>query len=265
MRRDLFFVLGAQDPEMRGIEDVLNQAGIAFAHAAIDNRRCNAGNAYEANSTVLLGLNGIHRQVVKPASHRIVLVECRLKGQQDAILVDHHRPGDPGFEATPDRYMEGSSLGQVLSLLGIQANETQRMLSAADHCLTAAYQGRCPDIDVGELFFMRSSWLAKLSGRPLSDVMTDIERAASMVRSRFNPKRGEAVFLDPTRLPRLLPEGAAYAGKVIRYRAMNSEFRMKEMIKGANPTAIETFMREHELAGRTVYGNPHRGYAGAYL
>lgn len=265
MRRDLFFILGAQDPEMRGIEDVLNEAGIGFAHAALDNRRCNARNAYEANSTVVLGLNGIHRQVVKPANHQIVLVECSLKGEQGTIRVDHHNLGDPGFDATPERYMEGSSLGQVLALLGIQANETHRMLAAADHCLTAAYQGLCPGVDVGELLFMRASWLAKLSGRPLFNVMTDIERAANTVKSRFNPKRGEAAFLDPTRLPRHLPEGAAYAGKPIRYRAMNSEFRMKEMIKGANPRAIETFIREHEQAGRSVYGNPHRGYAGAYL
>ena len=39
---------------------------------------------------------------------------------------------------------------------------------------------------------------------------------------------------------------------------------LKEMFKGGSPAAVEAFMAEHREAGRSVYGNPHRGYAGAY-
>lgn len=38
----------------------------------------------------------------------------------------------------------------------------------------------------------------------------------------------------------------------------------KEMFKGGTPEAVERFMADHEAAGRRVYGNPYRGYAGAY-
>jgi hypothetical protein len=39
---------------------------------------------------------------------------------------------------------------------------------------------------------------------------------------------------------------------------------LKEMIKGAASAHIERFIAEHEGAGRATYGNPYRGYAGAY-
>jgi hypothetical protein len=39
---------------------------------------------------------------------------------------------------------------------------------------------------------------------------------------------------------------------------------LKEMFKGGTPQAIELFMDEHRTAGRAVYGNPYRGYAGTY-
>lgn len=37
------------------------------------------------------------------------------------------------------------------------------------------------------------------------------------------------------------------------------------MLKGATPEHIERFMQGHPEAGREVYGNPYRGYAGTYL
>jgi hypothetical protein len=37
------------------------------------------------------------------------------------------------------------------------------------------------------------------------------------------------------------------------------------MLKGASPAHVERFMAAHRAHGREVYGNPYRGYAGAYL
>lgn len=264
MGKKLFFVLGAQDPEMRGIEEILRACCIPFAHAAVNNQRCTAANAYEANSTVLLGLDGVHRAVVRPANHDIVLVECTVTGFSHVARVDHHHEGDPGFDAPPDRYLHGSSLGQVMTLLQINPTETQRLVAAADHCLSAAYRGACPGVEPSELLFMRAAWQAKMTARSLGDVITSILRAADIVTRHFNDASGEAVFLDPTRVPRDLPEGAAYAGKVIRYQSMDRGV-LKEMIKGSSSSAIEQFMARHQQHGRRVYGNPHRGYAGAYL
>jgi hypothetical protein len=262
--KDWTFVLGAQDPEMREIERVLDDAGIGFVHAAKGRRRVSAQTAYEADGVVRAGLDNIPRPRVLPPKSPAVFVECSLHDWSPMLRVDHHHPGDPGFTAPPEEYLRGSSLGQVLTLLEREPSETQRLLAASDHCLTAAYQGECPGVDPHELLFLRASWQAKMSGRTLSDVIEGILDAAERVRRQRDSEFGESRFLDPTQMPRDLPEGAAYAGLPVRYRALLPEGVLKEMVKGGTPEAIESFMNEHRDAGRPVYGNPHRGYAGAY-
>jgi hypothetical protein len=54
-------------------------------------------------------------------------------------------------------------------------------------------------------------------------------------------------------------------GHPVRYRELFRTGEYKEMLKGAEPGHIERFMDEHRALGRRVYGNPYRGYAGAYL
>ncbi|MET0350472.1 MAG: hypothetical protein ABW067_11845, partial [Rhizobacter sp.] len=61
-----------------------------------------------------------------------------------------------------------------------------------------------------------------------------------------------------------LAEGAAYAGIPVRYRAWLPDGQVKEMFKGGTPEAVEAFLAAHRALGREVFGNPHRGYAGAY-
>lgn len=188
---------------------------------------------------------------------------CRSTRQPPALTTT--TPGDPGYAKGPGEYFEGSSLGQVLAMLEMEPDETQRLLAAADHCLTAAYQGECPDIDPDELLFQRAAWRAKMSGRTLSDVIDGILDAAQRVKRHYDSEFGESVFLDPTEVPLDLPEGAAYAGRPVRYRALLPGGDLKEMLKGASPPHIERFMDAHAAAGRRVYGNPYRGYAGSYL
>lgn len=264
IEKDTTFVLGAQDPEMREIERVVQNAGFARAHAAHAGRRCTPQTAYAANGVVLLGADAVARPVLLPPKAPTVFVECRLRGFEPVVRIDHHHPGDPGWGVPPERYLEGSSLGQVLRLLERGADETQRLLAASDHCLTAAYQGQCPGVDPNELLFLRASWQAKISGRTLSDVIDGILTAAKRVRRHHDSELGEARFLDPTQMPSDLPEGAAYAGLPVRYRALQPEGVLKEMFKGGTPEAVAAFMAEHRAAGREVYGNPYRGYAGAY-
>lgn len=259
------FVLGAQDPEMREIERLLTLAGRRFLHAARDGIRCSAASAYAANGVVLAGRDNVARPALLPPKAPAVMVECDLPGHPPVGRVDHHNPGDPGYEKSPADYLAGSSLGQVLQLLEMEPSETQRLLAAADHCLTAAYRGECPGVDPGELLFLRASWQAKVSGRSLGDVIEGILAAAAKVERHYDSEFGESVFLDPTEVPRDLPEGAAYAGKPVRYRALLPAGEIKEMLKGAAPAGIERFMQGHAEAGRSVYGNPFRGYAGAYF
>lgn len=102
------------------------------------------------------------------------------------------------------------------------------------------------------------------SGRTLSDVVGGILDAADRVRANYVSEFGEARFLDPTDVPRDLPEGAAYAGIPVRYRSLLPEGGIKEMFRAAPPLPSQRFMEEHRAAGRPVYGNPYRGYAGTY-
>ncbi len=258
------FVLGAQDPEMREIERVLAADGRAFVHAARGRRRVDARSAYDADGVVRVGADLVPRQALLLPKAPVVFVECRLPGRVPQRRIDHHHPGDPGFDAGPERYLEGSSLGQLLALLGREPTPLQRLLAAGDHCLTAAYQGACEGVDPDELLALRAAWQARTSGRTLTAVIEGLLDAAGRARARFDARTGEARFLDPTEVPRDLPEGAARAGVPVRYRAWTPDGGLKEMFKGGSPAAVERFMAEHRAAGRPVYGNPLRGYAGTY-
>lgn len=249
---------------MREIEKLFATAGFSCLHAARRGQRCSAQNAYEADGVVVLGRDGVARPALLTPRAPAVFVECAVRDRVPTVQVDHHRPGDAGYEMPPERYLEGASLGQVLRLLEREPDDTQRLLAAADHCLTAAYQGRCPGVDPDDLLFLRASWQAKIAARSLSDVVDGILDAARRVKRAHDPVRGESRFLDPVRVPKDLPEGAAYAGLPVRYRALLPDGTVKEMLKGAAPAHIECFIDEHRAAGRATYGNPHRGYAGAY-
>jgi hypothetical protein len=239
---------------------------LRFLHAAKNAVRCTPRTAYEATAAVLVGRGGIARPAVIPREVPVVFVECRVRDYEPVLIIDHHHPGDPGYDKPPEHFMDGSSLGQVLRALEMEATPTQRLLAAGDHCLTAAYQGRCPGIDPKELLFLRASWKARVSGRSFGEVMHGILEAAKAVRLQYDSEYGESLFLDPTAVSQDLAEGAAYEGVPVRYRQFFIPGGdLKEMLKGAAPEHIERFMTEHERAGRHVYGNPHRGYAGAYI
>ena len=258
-------VLGAQDGEMREIEKVAKSLGIKYAHAAKAGIRTDSSKAYDADCIGILGADGRFKTMVLEPSRQVVFVECTVNGRTPRLRIDHHNPGDPGYDAPPEFYMKGSSLGQALALWGKDPTDDQRLLAAADHCLTAAYQGLCPGVDPGELLFMRAAWQGLMTRRAMGETMISIMDAAKEVKKRFNVSKNASIFTDLTKMPRDLAEGAAYAGIAVIYRGMSPSGEMKEMIKGGSPDEIQVFMDEHKKSGRKVYGNPHRGYAGAYL
>jgi hypothetical protein len=263
--KESIFVLGAQDPEMREIGNALRKVNRAFVHAARERLPVSARTAYGADGVVRIAPGGRSAEALLVPQAPAVFVECTVRGHPPILRVDHHNPGDPGYAKPPEKYLEGASIGQALRLLEMEANPTQRLIAAADHCLTAAYQGACPGVDPSELLFLRASWRAKMSGRSLGDVIDGILHAAKQVRRYYDSEFGESLFLDPTEMPPDLPEAGAYAGRPVRYRALLPGGELKEMLKGAAPEHIERFMAAHREQGREVYGNPYRGYAGAYL
>lgn len=203
------FVLGAQDPEMREIANVLRKSARRFVNASKRRLPVNTRNAYDADGVVKISRSGRAMEALLPPQQPAVFVECTVRAREPVLRIDHHHPGDPGYAMPPQRYMEGASIGQTLELLEMQPTPTHRLLAAADHCLTAAYQYQCPGVDPKELLFLRASWRARMSGRSLMDVVDGILHAAKQVRRCYDCEYEESLFLDPTEAPPDLAEGAA--------------------------------------------------------
>lgn len=200
------WVLGAADPEMAAIEQLLTECGESFAYAVgPDGKRVHPGNAYRAVGAVTPA--GEFRDGFTDT--QLVYVECAVAIRTDhnpaPIVIDHHRPGDPGYGKPPAEFLAASSIGQVLDELvrldilvphydpaGWHVSGEARstgiswvdaaMTAAADHCLAAAYRGECPGVHPDDLMRWRAESRAKFQGRAVSDVLADVEYAREALR-----------------------------------------------------------------------------------
>lgn len=187
------FVLGAADPEMGSIEQMLQLMGTSYVYAV---------DAAGARVTPRTAYAAVRPGVAGP----FVAVECGGDWAA-AVVCDHHRPGDPGYGRPPDEFLPASTLGQVISTLaqrgvsffghfevrrwpaeaapsgqiywhegpshgpaawwvvthengGIRTDyripPSLARTAAADHCLGAAYAGLCPGVEPGELARQRT-------------------------------------------------------------------------------------------------------------
>ena len=259
------WVLGASDPEMDAIKRLLAWRAHVVATAA-DGRRVRPETAYAAT--------------VPDMAKGTVWIECRrdrwLASEmraRGATLIDHHAPGDPGYGRPPADYMEASSLGQVLVMLRVEPTAEHRIIAAADHCLGAAYAGRCPGVSPGTLLDWRMSSRAEHQRRPVKVVIADVRAAIRRLRVCPSIVLGGVLVRDlrPGTLPEL-PDVCGYAGVAAVYEMPMPDGRMKVGIIGAGigtasgPAPVEAWLRgEGPAAGLTgLYGDPARGYAGGY-
>lgn len=285
------FILGASDPEMSRIETIL--AGFyPYAYAMRDGHRVHPGNAYRADK-----VQHVLSDEPRPdyGTLPVVFVECRLEGLKldDYTVVDHHHEGDPGFGLPPERFLEGSSLGQVLALIGRAPSLTDLLVAAADHCPGAAYQGMCPGVDPSVLADFRTqerlTWLRSrpehaperrallgdLSERGLQRVYAHtarLVREAPFIQVGGYPVRD----LRPYGTVSELPEVLARLGECALYRMVPPRSARDKRVKvgiigggdgspmGRGP--IDGFLREAAETFKLcdLYGDPARGYAGGY-
>lgn len=248
-----FFILGARDPEMLEIMRVLESEGHPFALATIRGVPVKSHEAYSAT-----GIQGLI-----PKDHHIVFVECSVMGLLCDELCDHHNDGDPGFGMAPEDYLKGSSLGQVLALLGLEPTQEQRVIAAADHCLRHAYEGRCPGVSPAELAAWRERSRAEVRSITTEEIRDRIEAASKALREA--PRitiAGEQVAWFPEKMPEEIAEASARLGIPFCY-ARKDGSRGKSGIMSAAPHVIRAWMRECRLTD--VYGDPERGFAGGYL
>lgn len=301
MSRPRLFTLGAPDPEMSAVENLLVHCGQSYIYATAGGVRVSPGTAYAADPVPADAV---------PWGGDLYLVECAPAGdtwptdshgapvpvrfvlrggvaQDDATSadylavrrLDHHRPGDPGYGRPPAEYWGASSLGQVCARLGIEQTPELRMVAAADHCLAAAYRGECPGVDPDELMRWRAESRAAHQRRPVAAVLADVESARQRLRAAPRVTLGGVAVADMRPgagapdaggwgdVPEL-PEAAARDG--VAFLAMpraGADGRRKLVLQAAPPDAVAAFLRgEGPAAGTTDrYGDPARGFAGGYL
>ncbi len=116
------FILGAADPEMNLIEEILQDALSSntimgtVAYAAVDGNRVHPGNAYRTTDLVYVDHGGTGSG--DSIEHSVVVaIECGGDVITPDVVIDHHHPGDPGHGVPADEFIQGSSLGQLISYL----------------------------------------------------------------------------------------------------------------------------------------------------
>ena len=287
------WVLGAPDPEMEMIEALLRAAGQQVAYACTAQGRVHPGVAYEATHA-RWDPDGPPAQ--GPDAGAVThLVECaHVDGQwRHAQVIDHHRPGDPGYGLAAARYWAGSSIGQVVDHLyhasvdhprllcacGCQMSAARcgsqqgyvvppewQLIAAADHCLAAAYRGECLGVDPDDLMRWRIETRARHQGREPSDVLADVERAREMLRARPVSQIAGAPVADcrDVHIPEL-PEAASREGLAFLGSPIRGDGRKKINLMGGTPEQIQAFLDGEIIPGlMDTYGDPQRGFAGGY-
>lgn len=286
--KQLIVCLGAEDVEMAEIEQSVVASGHRVCHAMAGGKRCHPGNAYVADDCS----DGVAWGAVD------VLVEC--DGISEAIIrdhvvrIDHHRPGDVGYWRPPEEYLQASSIGQVLALLGVEPTQHHRIVAAADHCLAAAYRGQCPGVDADELMVWRAEVRAAHQGRSVASVLQDVEAARKILldNARWRHIEGYpgadmfcpncqtadhpdcmhpgqdhyyADLRDHGHIPEL-PEAACRQGIPFLQHVDDRDGRRKVVLQAADSSLVEAFLGGHIVLGlHDYYGDPARGFAGGYL
>lgn len=264
----LFFVLGAPDFEMQAIQGVLRHTKQKWGYAEIQGRRVRPAEAYQATTPMGTLCDAVP-----------VFVECRSPMDGEAIIVDHHNPGDPGFGKPPKEAWRASSIGQVYELLGLSPEQFKprlygrrwdpRVIAAADHCLRAAFEGQVPGVTpfmvVEYRDWVRAGFLKVAPDqykRTLAKAERVIEQAPNYPGTKIKDLRGWYQVHGPVQEAQ---EAAARLGVAILYEMPRGD-RVQVGCIGGTPEEIRVFMGTIAPAEGldNVYGDPARGFAGGY-
>lgn len=345
------WALGADDPEMQAIAELLAVCGqdIVYYETA-PGVRVRPGAA--SGSVVIPAAIDVGTVVTVEAPYRGVPIRGELYADEgtdlffereiSVVRIDHHAEGDAGFGVSVGEFLQGSSIGQVVSRLarmglipqswrrsnaprklrqgefmrefvGRDDEETWYVVTAtssmaiipidvvytaaADHCLGAAYGGRCPGVSPTALLRWRTAARERFQGLPEGEIMARIAKTRELIDESFNERIGGAAVRDMRYVAHVdavgktglyrwdgryrpvapdafhevpeLPDAAAFAG--VAYLAMprpGPDGRQKIVIGGnTTPEMVQAFIDEWAPAqGLTgIYGDPVRGFAGGYL
>lgn len=236
------FILGARDPEMIEIEAFLSEIPTVEIRHAVP-----LGTDYYACAPIY-------------SAHRTIWVECAPATgiPVDDLSIDHHRPGDVGYDATPENFWTGSSLGQVLNFFGENPTKLQLVIAACDHCLTAAYAGLCPGVTSADVALFRTDLRAEFLGITTQEFTTRVDAAVESLASCETAYAVSAQCAYKIARDKIeeLPDAAAFLGIAVEYHMPK-----KVGLICASPKLVEFWMQKNrDKTG--LYGVPERGYAG---
>lgn len=265
--RDILFVLGAVDPEMIAIAELLARHGVPQLHARANGKRVHPANAYDAPPPAA-ALEVLAR------GGNVYLVECVGNAPAGAQRIDHHFAGDPGHGQPPARFWPASSLGQTVAVLDrllpgpVEVTQDMKWVAAADHCLGAAYAGLCPGIDPDALLQWHVASRAAFEHRSLAAVLCDVVSTQRALHAAPRVTLAPGIVTADMReqaSPELLI-AAAHARQCCLSTVRTRDGRTKIGCLVGSPQQIRAFMQQwaptQQLTG--IYGDPARGFAGAY-
>lgn len=157
------WILGASDPEMTAIESLLRQCGerVVYAESA-PGVRVHSGNSYRAlwPSELGGGLSDTDLYLVECAVVYDPLISPIWGGTRSTYILDHHRPGDPGYGRPPADFFKSSSIGQVVITLA-------RLGVCAWPLAGGADSGQAVWVDSGGVTWLPvcRQWLDKFGGK----------------------------------------------------------------------------------------------------
>jgi hypothetical protein len=264
------FILGADDPEMTEIEKILRSLGKKFRYAMHEGSRVHPGNAYKADPITL------KRKTIA------VLVECEPKdflGSNAMVrIIDHHRPGDPGFNLSHKLFWEASSIGQIYKLLDLGTPPQEHLtLAALDHCMVHARRGNCPGVDPEMLKLVSRQHIAIRKKVGQKEVESCIHEMREVITASPVILMGEQEVSDITNVPL----GVGYSLEYLCTQEALADLHKAALIRTKNKAAhpdkvlicgastketIKFFMEVWAIDNGLIdiYGVPERGYAGGY-
>src|SRR5690606_34614139 len=141
--------------------------------------------------------------------------------------------------------------------------------AAADHCLAAAYRGECPGVDPDALMRWRVETRAAYQGRPVAELLEDVEQSRARLRAAPVVALGERLTARDLRGEHVpeLPEAAVREGLAYLATVTDRDGRRKIVLGAADEETVRAFMEKwaprEGLAD--LYGDPARGFAGGYI
>lgn len=161
-----------------------------------------------------------------------------------------------GYGVTTPEIVDG--LGVVIPI-----PQELTLIAAADHCLSHAYQGKCPGVSPEALWEFRMAAKAAFLKRDPHEFLAEVNSATERVLG-LTPTNG-VLDLRGQNVPEL-PEIASRYGLVYISDVTEPTGRKKCVLGGAaSPELVSRFMAGEVVSGLVEhYGVPARGFAGGY-